>query len=284
MKNTYKVNTLATVVTLGIGLFSLAARAAFVDTFEGATLNSFWSKSEQSGSVVFPGTTRAHDGSQCVELVSTNSASDKWIYLNHQFAGPTYGTMSIWVYDTGADISSGNYIQFNASRTNNTVAGLLTFDYDLGPGQGGSFYYYGVGGQSISTGIDRTQAWHLFTISALPGSLSMSVDGAVVYSSAGGQPFDKISLLLSGPYWRPAWKVQFDDFTFVPDPDLNVQMYAGINLSGSVGTAYEIQYSTNLHSNNWQHLADITLTNSPYFYLDTNSASASIRFYRAVVK
>ena len=283
---THKSSTkaLTTVVGICFGLFISAAHADFVDNFEGTTLNPFWSKSEQSGSVVFPGTTRAHSGSQSVELVTTNSSLDKWVFLNHQFSAPTYGTISIWVYDTGANISSGNYIQFYASRTNNTVAELLTFDYDLGPGLGGSFYYYALGGQPVSTGIDRTQSWHLFYISVLPGSLSMSIDGVVVYSGAGGQPFDKISLLLSGPSWRPAWKVQFDDFQFIPDPGLTVQMYAGMNLSGSIGTAYEIQYLTNLRSNNWQHLADITLTNSPYFYLDTNSTSASMRFYRALVK
>ena len=61
-------------------------------------------------------------------------------------------------------------------------------------------------------------------------------------------------------------------------------MYAGLTLSGSIGTSYEIQYSSNLASTNWQHLADITLTNSPYLYFDTNSTSASTRFYRAMVK
>jgi hypothetical protein len=61
-------------------------------------------------------------------------------------------------------------------------------------------------------------------------------------------------------------------------------MYAGLTLSGSVGTTYEIQYSSDLNGTTWQPLADITLTNSPYLYFDTNSASASNRFYRAVVK
>jgi hypothetical protein len=179
---------------------------------------------------------------------------------------------------------SGNYIHLYANYTNHTIARLITYDYDLGPGQGGSFYYYDLGGQPFTSAIDRTQAWHLFSISALPGSLSMSIDGVTIYNGPGGQPFDKISLSLSGPNWRPAWKVQFDDFQFVPDPGLDIHTYAGLNLSGSIGTTYEIQYSSNLATSNWQHLADITLTNSPYFYLDTNSASASMRFYRALVK
>ena len=278
------IKTLTNVVAICFGLIISAAHADFVDNFEGTTLNPFWSKSEQSGSVVFPGTTRAHSGSQSVELVTTNSALDKSVSLSHAFNAPTYGTISVWVFDTGADVSSGNYIYLYATYTNNMVARLITYDYDLGPGQGGSFYYYETGQQASATAIDRTQAWHLFSISALPGSLSMSIDGVVVYSGPGGQPFDKIFLALSAPYWRPAWKAQFDDFKFVPDPGLDVQMYAGLNLSGSIGTAYEIQYLNNIRSNNWQHLADITLTNSPYFYLDTNSTSASMRFYRAMVK
>ena len=278
--------TLTTVVAICFGLIISAARADFVDNFEGTSLTPFWSVSANSGYVNFPCTTNVHGGSKSVELVTTNSAIDKYVALYHNYQAPTYGTVSVWVFDTGADILSGNYISVYLNRTNNAVAILGTFDYDLGPGNGGIYYTYTSTGsyQAVATGIDRTLAWHLFQISDLPGSISISIDGINVYNGPGGLPFDSVLLTLHAPNWRPAWKVQFDDFQFVPDPGLEVHTYAGVNLSGLIGTAYEIQYSSNLAASNWQHLADITLTNSPYFYLDTNSASASMRFYRALVK
>jgi hypothetical protein len=184
-------------------------------------------------------------------------------------------------------VYSANYITFWVSRASySMVANMGTYDYDLGSGQGGSTYYYGATNvpSGPSSGIDRTQAWHQFTVACLPNALTMRIDGTLIYTGPGGQTFDRVDMILNGPSWRPAWSAQFDDFQFTPDPGLDVHMYAGLTLSGTVGTTYEIQYSTNLNSTNWQPLADITLTNSPCLYFDTNSASAPKRFYRAVVK
>ena len=286
MKETTTTKNLMLLAVLGLGLLGVSANAQFSDNFEGPSLNPFWSTALQSGYVVCPSSTRAHSGSYSLELVTTATAQDKNAAVYHSFAAPTYGTVSVWVYDTGADVSSANYITVQALRASSTVAAIGTYDYDLGPGQGGSTYYYSATNvpSGAASGIDRTRAWHQFAISCLPHSLTIKLDGTVVYTGPGGQPFDTINMVLSGPYWRPAWSVQFDDFQFVPDPGLDVHMYAGLNLSGSVGTTYEIQYSSTVSGANWQPLADITLTNSPYLYFDTNSATASPRFYRALVK
>ena len=284
MKETTTKN-LTLLTALGLWLFGVSANAQFSDNFEGTSLNPFWSTASQSGYVVCPSSTRAHSGGHSVELFTTNTALDKYVHIYHSFGASTYGTVSVWVYDTGADVSSANYISFQVLRASSRVADIGTYDYDLGPGQGGSiYYYYATNAPTGASAIDRTQAWHHFTLSCLPQSLTIICDGTVVYTGPGGQPFDTVDMILSGPYWRPAWSVQFDDFQFTPDPGLNVQMYAGLTLSGSVGTTYEIQYSTNVNGPTWQPLADITLTNSPYLYIDTNSTSAQKRFYRAVVK
>jgi hypothetical protein len=281
---TTKTPTLLAV--LGLGLFGVSANAQFSDNFEGSSLNSFWSVWTRSGSVVFPGTTRAHGGSQSVELVTVDSGLDKNVDLYHLFPAPTYGTVSVWVYDTAADVNSANSITFQVSRASSMFADIWTADYDLGLGQNGSTYGYGAPNVTPGTvsGIDRTKAWHQFTISCLPNALTIKIDSTVVYTGPGGQPFDRVDMDLGGPSWRPAWSAQFDDFQFVPDPGLDVQMYAGLTLSGSAGTTYEIQYSSTVNGTNWQPLADITLTNSPCLYFDTNSASAPKRFYRALVK
>jgi hypothetical protein len=285
MKTTTTTKNLTLLAALGLGLFGLSAKAQFSDGFEGPSLDPFWSTSLQSGYIVCPSSTRAHTGSHSLELVSTSTSSDKWVFVYHQFQQPTYGTVSVWVYDTGADVSSANYITFDITRASSDVAVIKTYDFDLGPGQGGSTYYYWATNvpSGPSSGIDRTQAWHQFTISCLPNALTLRIDGTLIYTGPGGQTFDKVEMYLHGPYWRPAWSVQFDDFQFTPDPGLDVHMYAGLTLSGTVGRTYEIQYATNVNSPTWQPLADITLASSPYLYFDTNSASATKRFYRAVL-
>lgn len=64
---------------------------------------------------------------------------------------------------------------------------------------------------------------------------------------------------------------------------MDIHMYAGLSISGSVGATYEVQYSTKVNTNNWQPLANIVLPTSPYLFFDTNSPSAPQRFYRTVL-
>jgi hypothetical protein len=278
MKETTISKNLILLAVLGLGLLGVSANAQFSDNFEGASLNPFWSTALQSGYVVCPSSTRAHSGSYSVELVTTDTGLDKNVRIYHTFAAPTYGTVSFWVYDTAAGFASANSITFYVSRASAAVATIWTPDYSS------STYNWGALGANGPTTVARSQAWHQFTISCLSDSITLKIDGIVVYSGAGGQQFDRVDMDLSGISWRPAWSMQFDDFQFVPDPGLDVHLYAGLTLSGSVGKTYEIQYSSTVNGTNWQPLADITLTNSPYLYFDTNSATTSQRFYRAMLK
>ena len=243
--------------------------------------------SAQSGYVLFPGTNQAHGGSQSVELVTTNSSLNKSVSLYHQFPAATYGTASVWVYDTGADVSSANYITLSVSSGGAQVAGLGTWDYDLGPGDGGSTYTYGVGGSSAYTGIDRTRAWHQFTICCWASTLTLMIDGNVIYSGQGGRTFDRVGLYLGGPNWRPACSVQFDDFQFVSQPlqpSADIHMYAGVTVAGTVGAPYQIQYKANIKSTNWLGLTDLVLPASPYLFIDTTSPAAPQRLYRVLAQ
>jgi hypothetical protein len=65
---------------------------------------------------------------------------------------------------------------------------------------------------------------------------------------------------------------------------LSIQMYAGLTLNGSIGASYDIQSSTDLSVSNWTTLEQITLTNTPSLYFDTNSPGFSRRFYRAILR
>ena len=78
--------------------------AGFTDGFEGAALDSFWTKTEISGFVTMPSTEAAHSGSQSVKFTSTNSGVSKNVGLGHDFGAPTYGEVSVWIFDTGAGV------------------------------------------------------------------------------------------------------------------------------------------------------------------------------------
>jgi uncharacterized delta-60 repeat protein len=63
---------------------------------------------------------------------------------------------------------------------------------------------------------------------------------------------------------------------------LNMNLYPGMFLSGSVGTNYRVEYTTNLTSPSlWTPLTNLTLTNSPTFVPDP-TLPQGYRFYRAV--
>lgn len=63
----------------------------------------------------------------------------------------------------------------------------------------------------------------------------------------------------------------------------SLQLYAGLTITGQVGTVCAIQTVTNLaETNNWVTLTNITLLTSPHVWLDMNGPAAGRRFYRSV--
>src|SRR5262245_21703655 len=113
--------------------------SGFVDGFEGPILDPFWTVAAYSGAVQFPSTANVHGGSQSVELGSNNSGGVKEITLSHSFGAPTFGRVSVWMYDTGADVASSNYIMLRVGSLDypGQYFGISTWDYDLGPGNNG---------------------------------------------------------------------------------------------------------------------------------------------------
>jgi len=64
---------------------------------------------------------------------------------------------------------------------------------------------------------------------------------------------------------------------------LDLKMYAGITLkNGNIGSNYLIQATSNLSSSNWVTLTNVVLPTSPYTYIDYDSPTNSLHFYRAV--
>ena len=64
---------------------------------------------------------------------------------------------------------------------------------------------------------------------------------------------------------------------------LSIQTYAGLSVTGTVGTVYTVQYTTNLAQlNDWRAAGMVQLPKSPYLWVDTTAPAAGRRFYRAV--
>jgi hypothetical protein len=63
---------------------------------------------------------------------------------------------------------------------------------------------------------------------------------------------------------------------------LNIALFAGFNMTGTVGALYQIQSVTNAVSTNWVPVTNIVLPASPYFWLDPQPVNGLGKFYRAI--
>jgi len=68
--------------------------------------------------------------------------------------------------------------------------------------------------------------------------------------------------------------------------ELDLHLYAGLSITGGVGTVYSIEYVTDLAQTNnpsaWRCLEFLQLPASPYLWADKSTPATGRRFYRAV--
>ena len=209
------------------------ATIIFADDFETPSLDPFWFGIANQGTITFPSIAQAHSGFQSVQFDSPPNTFNA-VGMQHTFATPLFGQVSVWVYDTGAGLPQSHALDLSIGNNGLTVASLFTLKFDMGPGAGGN-YNYSLGSAGIhDTPIDRSQAWHQFSIASTPDSLTMAVDGITVYSGTGSQPFDSILFRMNGGPLSTPWVSYWDDFAFsemeVPEPSTVVFV-----LLGSVG-------------------------------------------------
>ncbi|MSU21718.1 MAG: hypothetical protein EXS30_10020 [Pedosphaera sp.] len=70
--------------------------------------------------------------------------------------------------------------------------------------------------------------------------------------------------------------------SLVSEPELDLGIYAGLTLKGTVGQTYTIEYTPDIKNDAlWKPLDQVTLTNSVQFWLDFGSLGSAKRFYRA---
>jgi hypothetical protein len=62
---------------------------------------------------------------------------------------------------------------------------------------------------------------------------------------------------------------------------LSIARFAGLRLSGQVGSTLRIEYLESLSSTNWLFLTNVIIPVSPYVWIDYDSPSHPMRFYRA---
>lgn len=66
-------------------------------------------------------------------------------------------------------------------------------------------------------------------------------------------------------------------------PGLDLQLYAGLSITGAVGTVYSVEYVTDLaQTNSWRCLEFLQLPASRYLWADKSTPATRQRFYRAV--
>jgi formylglycine-generating enzyme required for sulfatase activity len=67
-------------------------------------------------------------------------------------------------------------------------------------------------------------------------------------------------------------------------PGLNLQLYAGLSITGAVGAVYSVEYVTDLaQTNSWRCLEYLQLPASPFLWADKSAPATGQRFYRATV-
>ena len=68
-------------------------------------------------------------------------------------------------------------------------------------------------------------------------------------------------------------------------PGLDLQLYAGVSITGAVGTVYSVEYVTDLaQTNDWRCLTFLQPPATNYLWFDPTAPATGQRFYRAVQK
>jgi hypothetical protein len=219
---------LATVLVARLPLSGVTAQtpalSSYSDSFEGPTLNPFWTALQQNGSIV-TSTEQVHSGSRAAKFASS-PGGQRYLQLTHRFDAPVKGSFAVWFYDfaPGQETLYEQLQLFNS--TDGSGAGIGTQDYDsqcytsglyaggvsLGPDATCGYYP-----QASTTNVRRTIGWHRFEISVGERAIGFSIDGTQVYSTTADLRFDSVTLNVSGPYWRPDTVGYFDDFVYAAD-------------------------------------------------------------------
>jgi hypothetical protein len=196
----------------------------FYDGFEAATIDPFWEVNEQSGSID-PTTAREYAGAQSVQFANAATGNTN-LGLIHLFPEPRFGRVTVRVYDGAAASATSNFLGLQLYNTaTNGDARIFTQDYTQG--NGGQYWFQRFATTQGPTTINRTVAWHEFSIDVTPAAATWFIDGTVVATESPGMPFDYVKLYALERF-PTGITANFDEFILVPEPATNLLMAAGL--------------------------------------------------------
>ncbi|HWX23147.1 MAG TPA: kelch repeat-containing protein [Candidatus Binatia bacterium] len=135
---------------------------------------------------------------------------------------------------------------------------------------------YAVGGENGGTNLNTVQAYNpatdlWTTMPPMPTarySPALGVVNGVLYAVGGG---------------NSNADGQAVNEAFTPF-NVDIKMFAGVIVSGPLGSNILIQATANLASSNWTTLTNLALPAQPYIYIDYGSPTNRQQFYRAILQ
>lgn len=178
----------------------------FTDSFEGTTLNPFWTVEHEQYGQFSLSSEQQKVGDQSLKL-SSLSGGQRYVTLGHQFDQVMLGTVSVMFYDghPGQQTLYCHLFLTDVAHSLTTIIGVLDWDPS---------YYYADG----QTTIPRSLGWHKFEAIYASSGASLFIDGQLVRSTTANIGFDHLQLQLSGPVWRPNTEFYFDQFSVNANP------------------------------------------------------------------
>jgi hypothetical protein len=199
---------------------------------------------------------------------------------------------NIYVWDSG----NGTVRRIDQNENVSTIAGNgNTYSSADGTGTNASFgsgvasmfsdgagNIYFVGGGCVRKMDAQTNVVTLAgTFSYYSGSFANGPGNVARFNNPSGGCFSQGMIFIADAGNNRIRDITFNQAPQIVAPaDLQIQTYAGLQITGAIGRTYQIQTSPDM--NDWTTVSTVLLTSSPYLWIDSNPASGH-KFYRAAM-
>lgn len=211
------VMSLFLLVTPGGAGAEIMNTVSFEDDFEAAIIDPFWDSISEEYGTVSLSADQAHSGTQSLRMQS-ESGGNRGMTVRHHLDEPSKGTISVRFYDS----APGRQTLYAFVEGWNTELPWGEPGYRFGVGIRDAWCcYYQIQDSNHQTSVPRTLGWHEFTIVYGADALQIFIDGVKVQDKPGEYAFDKVTMGMFGPSWRPNATYYWDDFSMgAYPPDL----------------------------------------------------------------